>query len=71
MADSAEIARLIMEANAALVASLVQALQGVRPAPAHTVSLRHFLGHQESPGDNTIDEWLVDFDNFVRHCGVP
>ena len=25
----------------------------------------------ESPGDPTIDEWLADFDAFVRQCGVP
>ena len=60
----------LMEANAALVASLVQALQGVRPAPAPT-PLQRFLGHPESPGDPTIDEWLLDLDVFVRQCGVP
>ena len=59
-----------MEANAALLASLVQALQGVRPAPTPT-PLQRFLGHPESPGDPTIDEWLSDFDMFVRQCGVP
>ena len=69
MADSAEFARL-MEANAALLASLVQALQGVRPAPTPT-PLQGFLGHPESPGDPTVDEWLSDFDVFVRQCGVP
>ena len=69
MADSAEFARL-MEANAALLVSLVQALQGVRPAPAPT-PLQRFLGHPESPGDPTVDEWLSDFDVFVRQCGVP
>ena len=60
----------LMEANAALVVSFVQALQGVRPAPAPT-PLQRFLGHPESPGDPTIDEWLLDFDVFVRQCGVP
>ena len=44
----------LMEANAALVASLVQALQGVCSAPAPT-PLQRFLGHPESPGDPTID----------------
>ena len=57
MADSQEFVRL-MEANAALVASLVQALQGVRPAPAPT-PLQRLLGHPESPGDPTVDEWLT------------
>ena len=68
MADSEEFVRL-MEANAALLASLVlQALQEVRPAPT---PLQRFLGHPESPGDPTIDEWLLDLDVFVRQCGVP
>ena len=69
MADSKEFVRLV-EANAALVASLVQALQGVRPAPDPT-PLQRFLGHPESPGDPTVDGWLSDFDVFVRRCGVP
>ena len=69
MADSEEFVRL-MESNAALVASLVQALQVVRPAPAPT-PLQRFLGHPESPGDPTIDEWLLDLYVFVRQCGVP
>ena len=70
MADPEEFVRL-MEANAALVASLVQALQGVRPAPAPTVSLQRFLGYPGLPGYHTIDEWLLDFDVFVRQYGVP
>ena len=69
MADSKEFVRLV-EANAALVASLVQALQGMRPTPTPT-PLQRFLGHPESPGDPTVDEWLADFDVFVRQCGVP
>ena len=36
-----------------------------------TVSLPHFLGRPQSPSDPTIDEWLSDFDAFVRQCGVP
>ena len=36
-----------------------------------TVSLPRFLGRPESPGEPTIDEWLFDFDVFVRQCGVP
>ena len=42
-----------------------------RPRPHSTVSLPRFVGHPESPGDPTIDEWLSDFDVFVRQCGVP
>ena len=69
MADSKEFVRLV-EANAALIASLVQALQGMRPAPTPT-PLQCFLGHPESPGDPTVDEWLADFAVFVRQCGLP
>ena len=47
----------------------MQALQGVHPAPT-PIPLQHFLGHPESPGDPTIDEWLADLDVFVRQCGV-
>ena len=63
MADSAEFVRLML-------ASLVQVLKEVRPAPTPT-PLQRFLGHPESPGDPTVDEWLADFDVFVRQCGVP
>ena len=56
--------------GAALVASLVQALQGVRPAPTPTVHFQRFLDHPESPGDPTVDEWLSDSDEFVRQCDV-
>ena len=63
MVDSAEFVRLML-------ASLVQALKEVRPAPTPT-PLQRFLGHPESPGDPTVDEWLADFDVFVRQCGVP
>ena len=55
----------------ALVETLMKALQGVGHAPTLTVSLPRFLGRPESPGDPTIDEWLSDFDVFVRQCGVP
>ena len=55
----------------ALVETLMKALQGVGYAPTLTVSLPHFLGRPESPGDPTIDEGLSDFDVFVRQCGVP
>ena len=50
-----------------LVAILVQALQG--PGPP-TVHFQRFLSHPESPGDPTDDEWLSDFDVFVRQRGV-
>ncbi len=71
MPSAIEMSHLFMQANAALVETLVKALQGVRHAPAPTVSLPRFVGRPESPGDPTIDEWLSDFDVFVRQCGVP
>ena len=49
----------------------MKALQGVCHAHAPTVSLPRFLGRAESPGDPTMDEWLSDFDVFVRQGGVP
>ena len=47
MADSEVLARQIMKANAALVTSLVQALQGMCPAP--TVHFQRFLGRVTRP----------------------
>ena len=60
---------ILMQADAALVETLVKALQEVGHAP--TVStLPRFLGRPDSPGDPTIDEWLSSFDLYVRQCGV-
>ena len=61
----------IKMSHLALVETLMKALQGVGHAPTLTVSVPRFLGRPESPGDPTIDEWLSDFDVFVRQCGVP
>ena len=55
----------------ALIETLVKALQGLGHVPTPAVSLSRFCGRPESPGDPTIDEWLADFDVFVRQCGVP
>ena len=52
----------------ALVDTLIKAL---RPAPTPTISLPLFFGRPQSPSDLTIDEWLADFDMFVRQYGVP
>ena len=54
----------------ALVETRMKALQRVGHAPIPTVSLLRFLGRPESPRDPTIDEWLADFDVFVRQRGV-
>ena len=55
----------------ALVETLMKELQGVGHAPTPTISLPRFFGRPESPGELTIDEWLSEFDVFVRQCGVP
>ena len=48
----------------------MKALQGGQ-APTPTISLTRFFGSPGSPCDPTIDEWLADFDVFVRQCCVP
>ena len=57
--------------NLALVETLMKALQGVGHAPTPTISLPRFFGRPESPGELTFDDWLSEFDVFVRQCGVP
>ena len=69
MPSAIEMSHILMQANAALMETLMTALQGVGRAP--TDSLPRFLGRPQSPSDPTIDEWLSDFDVFVRRCGVP
>ena len=71
MPSAIEMSHLFMQANAALVETLVMALQGVRHAPIPTVRLLRFFGRPKSPGELAIDEWLSEFDVFVRQCGVP
>ena len=61
----------IAMSHLALVETLMKALQGVGQAPTPTISLTRFFGHPGSPCDPTIDEWLADFDVFVRQCCVP
>ena len=61
---------VIQISHLALVDTLIKALQGVGQAPTPTISLTRFFGRPGSPCDPTIDEWLADFDVFVRQCGV-
>ena len=69
MSSAIKMSHILMEANEALVETLVKALREVGHAP--TVStLPRFLGRPDSPGDPTIDEWLSSFDLYVRQCGV-
>ena len=60
----------IAMSHLALVETLMKALQGVGQAPTPTISLTRFFGSPGSPCDPTIDEWLADFDVFVRQCCV-
>ena len=60
----------IAMSHLALVETLIKALQGVGQAPTPTISLPRFFGRLQSPSDPTIDQWLADFDVFVRQCGV-
>ena len=55
MPSAIEMAHLFMQANAAMVETLVKVLQGVRHAPTPTVSLPRFFGRPESLGELTID----------------
>ena len=71
LCSGSAITSAIEMSHLALVETLMKALQGVSHAPAPTVSLPRFLGRPESPADPTIDEWLSDFDVFVRQCRVP
>ena len=50
--------------------TLINVLQEVGHAPAPTISLPRFIGRPQSPSDPTIDEWLSEFDGFMRQCGV-
>ena len=69
MPSAIRMSHILMQANAALVETLVKALREVGHAPTVT-SLPRFLGRPDSPDDPTIDEWLSAFDVFVRQCGV-
>ena len=69
MSSAIKMSHILMQANAALVETLVKALREVGHAP--TVSpLPRFLGRPDSPGGPTIDESLSSFDLYVRQCGV-
>ena len=69
MPSAIRMSHILMQANAALVETLVKALREVGHA-ATVTSLPHFLGRPDSPDNPTIDEWLSAFDVFVRQCGV-
>ena len=72
MTSAIEMSHIVMQANAALMETLINALQGVGQAPSPTpaISLPRYFGRPQSPCAPTIDEWLSAFDVFVRQCGV-
>lgn len=69
MADD-RIAELIAQSNAALAATLANALQQFRAPPAPTVKLARFLGHPRNGGEPTISQWLEEFETYARQAGI-
>ena len=43
---------------------------GTRPRLTPTINFPRFIGRPQFPSDQTIDQWLADFDVFVRQCDV-
>ena len=64
------IAEMIAQSNAALVATLVGALQGIRAPFAPSLKLCRFTGYPERDGDPAVAEWLHEFDMYARQTGV-
>ena len=64
------IAEMIAQSNAALVATLAEALQGIRAPFAPSLKLCRLLGYPERDGDPTVAEWLHEFDMYARQTGV-
>ena len=64
------IAEMIAQSNAALVATLAEALQGIRASFAPSLKLCRFMGYPERDGDPTVAEWLHGFDMYARQTGV-
>ena len=64
------IAEMIAQSNAALVATLAEALQGIRAPFAPSLKLCRFIGYPERDGDPTVAEWLHEFDMYAHQTGV-
>ena len=64
------IAEITAQTNAALVATLVEALQGMRASLVPSLKLSMFTGYPKRVGDPTVAEWLLEFDMYARHTGV-
>ena len=61
---------MIAQSNAALVATLAEALQGIRAHFATSLKLCRFTGYPERDVDPTVAEWLHEFDMYARQTGV-
>ena len=65
-----QIAELIAQSNAALVATVTGALQQFMAPPDHTVKLSKFMGYPQKGGEPTIADWLDEFETFARQVGI-
>ena len=63
-----QIAELITQSNAALVATVTGALQQFMAPPAPTVKLSKFMGYPQN--EPTILDWLDEFETFARQVGI-
>ena len=64
------IAKMIARSNTALVATLAEALQGIRAPFVPSLKLCRFMGYPERVGDPTVAEWLHEFEMYARQTGV-
>ena len=64
------IAEMIAQSNAALVATLAEALQGMRAPLVPSLNLSRCEGYPKRVGDPTVAEWLHEFDMYARQTGV-
>ena len=69
MADD-RIAEMIAQSNVTLVATLAEALQGMRAPIVLSLKLSRFMGHPKMVGGPTVTQWLQEFDMYARHTGV-
>ena len=63
------IAQMIAQSNAALVATLAEALQGMRASLVPSLKLSIFEGYPKRVGDPTLAEWIHEFDMYARQTG--
>ena len=64
------IAKIITQSNAALVATLAEALQGMIVPLVPSLKLSRFMGRPKMVGDPTVAERLHEFDMYANQTGV-